>query len=246
MDVVSPMAIAALGLLAERPMHPYEMYQLLLAREEDRVLKVRPGTLYHTVDRLARDGLVRPLHTEREGNRPERTTFDITEQGRRELSRRVLEMLAAPSREYPEFPLAISEAHNLSATQVISCLRTRMQALLDEEDYVAARLRAHGASDVPRLYWLNVDYDRAMREAELAWLRRIVGEIDTGELPWRDSAEVRAHAARMVQAEPGAAVGPAEDDERVSSPVPRHRPGARRRRRPNSMPPSPHREPQDR
>ena len=78
MAVLSPMAIAALGLLAERPMHPYEMYQLLLEREEDRVLKVRPGTLYHAVDRLARDGLVRPLHTEREGNRPERTTYAVT------------------------------------------------------------------------------------------------------------------------------------------------------------------------
>src|SRR5699024_5516080 len=114
------------------------------------------------------DGLVRSLGTEREGNRPERTTFAITDAGTRALSRRVLEMLSAPAQEYPEFPLAVSEAHNLSATQVVACLRSRMQALRDEDDHLADRLRVHGAPDVPRLYWLNVDYDRAMRSAELA------------------------------------------------------------------------------
>ena len=195
--MLNPMSIAALGLLLERPMHPYEMYQLLLEREEDRVLKVRPGTLYHTVNRLARDGLVRPLRTERAGNRPERTTFEVTEPGRRELARRVLEMLSSPAREYPEFPLAVSEAHNLSSTQVVACLRTRMQALRDEQGYLEERLRTHGASRVPRLYWLNVDYERAMRSAELAWLQRIVDEISSGALPWRESPEVRAHADRL-------------------------------------------------
>ena len=228
MAVLSPMAIAALGLLVERPMHPYEMYQLLLERAEDRVLKVRPGTLYHTVDRLARDGLVRQLHTEREGNRPERTTFEITETGRRELSRRVLEMLSAPAQEYPEFALAISEAHNLSATQVISCLRTRMQALRDEDEYVATRLAQHAEPNVPRLYWLNVDYDKAIRAAELAWLERIVDEIDSGALPWRDSPQVRAHRKKVhrpdTASDAAADVALGEDDDGVP-------PGDRRHRR---------------
>lgn len=228
MAVLSPMAIAALGLLAERPMHPYEMYQLLLEREEDRVLKVRPGTLYHTVDRLARDGLVRPLHTEREGNRPERTTFEVTASGRHELSRRLVEMLAMPAREYPEFPLAVSEAHNLSSTQVIACLQTRMQALRDEDDYVMGRLRAHAAPEVPRLYWLNIDYDRAIRAAELAWLERIVGEIDSGALPWRESAEVRAHNVRTHGPGQKTSVRPGEDDDDVSSNGPGYGPGAPR------------------
>jgi DNA-binding PadR family transcriptional regulator len=218
MVTLNPMSIAALGLLAERPMHPYEMYQLLLDREEDRVLKVRPGTLYHTVDRLARDGLVRPLRIEREGNRPERTTFEITEPGRRELQRRVLEMLSAPAQEYPEFPLAISEAHNLSSTQVVTCLRTRMQALRDEQDYVAERLREHDTPNVPRLYWLNIDYDRAMRTAELAWLKTIVDEISSGALPWSDSLEVRAHTELQK-----GHVGPREHDGTRTEPEPRRR-----------------------
>ena len=81
-QALTPLGISALALLAERPMHPYEMYQLLMERSEDRVVKVRPGSLYHTVDRLAGQGYVRATGTGRAGNRPERTTYEITATGR--------------------------------------------------------------------------------------------------------------------------------------------------------------------
>ena len=45
---LAPIAILILGLLAERPMHPYEMFQTTVERREDRLAKIRPGTMYHT------------------------------------------------------------------------------------------------------------------------------------------------------------------------------------------------------
>lgn len=53
---LTPLGISALSLLVEEPMHPYKMYQPLMARHEDRLVKVRPGTLYHAVGRLAERG----------------------------------------------------------------------------------------------------------------------------------------------------------------------------------------------
>ena len=106
---LTPLAVSVLALLAERAMHPYEMYQLLLDRHEDELVKVRPGSLYHTVERLDGLGHVRACGTERSGNRPERTTYEITSTGRAALRWRLLEMLNAPVNEYPEFPVALSE-----------------------------------------------------------------------------------------------------------------------------------------
>lgn len=62
---LTPLAVSVLSLLSQRPMHPYEMYSVMLERHEDELVKVRPGSLYHTVERLQRDGLVKSLGTDR-------------------------------------------------------------------------------------------------------------------------------------------------------------------------------------
>src|SRR5438067_657941 len=75
----TPLALAILQLLHERDLHPYEMQQLIRDRYTDHVIKVRPGSLYHTVERLHRTGLVEPVETARAGRRPERTVYPITD-----------------------------------------------------------------------------------------------------------------------------------------------------------------------
>lgn len=66
-------------MLRERPIHGYEMFQTLIARNEDRIVKVRPGSLYHVVYRLAGEELIRPTAAGRDGNRPEATILEITD-----------------------------------------------------------------------------------------------------------------------------------------------------------------------
>jgi DNA-binding PadR family transcriptional regulator len=183
---LTPLGVAALALLIERPMHPYEMYQTLVQRSEDRVVKVRPGSLYHTVDRLAGQGLVRATGTEREGNRPERTTYEITEQGSLALSERVTEILATPINEYPEFPLALGESHNLPVETVIQLLRHRVALLRADLGYMEAGIRALEAKKLPRRYWINVQYTRTLREVEVTWLESLIDDLESGELSWSE------------------------------------------------------------
>ena len=178
------LGIAVLALLVERPMHPYEMFQTLLQRGEERLLKVRPGSLYHTVDRLEHAGLVHAAGTEREGNRPERTTYEITVAGRGALTDRITEILGTPDREYPLFPVALGEAHNLPADDVVGLLRKRIaarEADVAELDEYAARARA---KHLPRVFWFEAEYLRRLAEAERGWLDELVGEIESGTLPW--------------------------------------------------------------
>ncbi|MCQ9164567.1 MULTISPECIES: PadR family transcriptional regulator [unclassified Arthrobacter] len=182
---LTPLGVAALGLLAERPMHPYEMYQLLIHRREDRLVKVKPGTLYHTVGRLAAADLVKAVGTEREGNRPERTTYAILPAGREALEARLKELLGRPAAEYPSFPQAVAEAHNLPAAVVLELLGTRMEALAARLAELAADVQGAQAKGVPEQYWLELLYQQAMTEAELAWIRQLSADIAAGALPWR-------------------------------------------------------------
>ncbi|WP_137875332.1 helix-turn-helix transcriptional regulator [Rhodococcus sp. Q] len=181
---VTPLAITVLALLNERDMHPYEMVQLLRQRHRDRLVKLRPGSLYHTVARLDRDELVAAVGTDRDGNRPERTTYAITDTGRDQLSGRVAEMLGTPTREYPEFTLALAEAHNLDCDTVVRLLLERIALLEHDLDVLDAYRAAVNAPGKPRAFWLHVDYQRAMTRTEIDWLLATVDELRSGELPW--------------------------------------------------------------
>lgn len=189
--MLTPLAVAALGLLTERPMHPYEMFQTLIARGEDRLVKVRPGTLYHTVDRLREDGLLAAVGTDRAGNRPERTTYEIREAGRDALREWVRGTVAEPANEFPRFPIAIAEVHNLPAAEAADLLYRRLQILRHDDEVWAEAVAQMAADGVEERYALDIDYLRAVLAAEITWLQRLMGRLRSGDIDWPDDAGTR-------------------------------------------------------
>jgi DNA-binding PadR family transcriptional regulator len=184
MRELTPLAIAVLALLNEQPMHAYEMYQLLLARKNDRLVKVRPGSLYHTVERLAGQQLVHATGTERAGNRPERTTYAITGAGQQALAERVRAGIEKYEYEYPLFPVVLSEAHNLEPEDAVTRLRRRVEELettLAEFEAVIASARSR---EVPEAFWMAADYNRAQVTSERDWLTTLIKRIESKDLAW--------------------------------------------------------------
>jgi len=179
-----PLGVVTLALLAERSMHPYEMYQLLVTRNQDKTVKLRPGTLYHAINWLDQAGFVVATGTEREGNRPERTTYAITDQGRAALRRSVVSMLTEPQEEFPEFTVAMGEAHTLPRDEVVSALRERAAVIEAESVRGAAMLARHDQSGLPRRYLLGGEFALNRAQADLAWLNSVLADIESGELSW--------------------------------------------------------------
>lgn len=181
---LTDLGMAALGLLVERPMHPYEMYQTLLHRRDDMLVKVRPGTLYHAVGRLAEAGLVTAIGTQKDGNRPERTTYALLPAGKQALETRLMEMLANPVNEFPGFPQAIAEAHNLGPDVVLDLLGQRVSALRAQLAEFADFASGSEAATVERFFWIHVGYQISVREAEIKWIEQLCADIRSGDLPW--------------------------------------------------------------
>jgi DNA-binding PadR family transcriptional regulator len=123
----SPLALAVLVMLHEAPMHPYRMQQLIKQRSKDDVINVEIRTsLYKTIDRLHRDGLIAVRETGRDGTRPERTTYQLTEAGAQTWRRWLTESLSTLRAEYPEFPAAVSLLMALEPAEALAQLRTRV------------------------------------------------------------------------------------------------------------------------
>lgn len=178
------LAVAALAMLVERPMHPYEMFQTMVARGEDSIVKVRPGSLYHAVDRLADAGLVRATGTERAGNRPERTTYEVTDEGRAAFADWVREGLRVPAEEFPRFPHAIGEAHILPREEVAALLSVRIAKLEADRQFLRSVIGQTAAAGKEERLLLDLPYREAVLTAEIAWLTELVSRLRTGDIAW--------------------------------------------------------------
>lgn len=178
---LTSLGISVLALLREQPMHGYEMFQTLIARHEDRIVKVRPGSLYHVVYRLAEENLIRPGAIGRDGNRPERTIFEITAVGTAALAQRVQELVAAPVDEFPQFVVALAEIHNLDRVTALGAIRSRIAAL----DTSVVEIRTlRDASSAEAIYLVALDYVLATTRAKLEWLREFAESVESGRLQW--------------------------------------------------------------
>ena len=79
----SPLGLVVLGNLLEEPAHVYRLQKLIEAQGKDRVVNVRSrATLYQTIERLLRHGLVVVSDTIRRPGYPDRVIYAITDRGR--------------------------------------------------------------------------------------------------------------------------------------------------------------------
>ncbi len=182
--VSNPLALAVLVTLSERPMHPYEMAATMRSYGKERSIKLNYGSLYTVVNNLAKHGLIEAMEAVREGRRPERTVYRLTEAGRKELEDWMAELIAVPVKEYPQFEAALSELPVLSPGRALELLRDRISAL--EQAIADAHTELEGLTWLPRLFMLEAEYHVAMREAELTWVRGLVAELENRTFPGLD------------------------------------------------------------
>src|ERR1043166_6538228 len=82
----SPLWMVGLALACEEPMHPYRMQSLIKERGKDHVANApQRNSVYQTIDALLRANLIAIRETARDENRPERTVYEATDEGRRTL-----------------------------------------------------------------------------------------------------------------------------------------------------------------
>ena len=188
----SPLWLVVLSLVSEAPMHPYRIQALIKHRGKDEIANVaQRNSVYQTIAALHRAGLIAILEPARQESRPERTVYEITPSGRATLDRWLRETLAVPAREFPDFPAALSLASMLSPQELSESLSRRAQSL----ELRLAHLE-QPAPGIPRLFLIENEYMAAMVRTELAWVRALIQDLDSGALAW-DEAWLKDAAERL-------------------------------------------------
>ncbi len=192
----NPLALTVLVQLVERPMHPYEIAQTLRRRGKDASTKINYGSLYTVVQNLEKHGFVEVAGVQREGNRPERTLYGITEAGRVEMIEWLSDLLAVPAEEYPIFETALANMGVIHPDEVVRLLKDRIATL----EVKAAQGRGALAKlyeSLPRVFLVEVEYALHLVEAQIEWLHGFVAEVEDGSLDgvagwrsWHETGEI--------------------------------------------------------
>ena len=180
--VPNPLALAVMALLYERPMHPYEMVSVMRERGQHESVRLRYSSLYSVVEALGREGLISPRETVREGRRPERTIYGLTEAGRVEFLSWLRELLSKPVKEYTQFAAGLTFLAALPPSEALALLEERTRLLEEEVGEMRSRLDAVMEGGLSRVFLVENEHELVLREAELEWVRGLVREIEARKL----------------------------------------------------------------
>ena len=201
--VSNPLALAVLSCLSERPMHPYEISTTLRTRGKEQSIKLNYGSLYSVVESLEKHGLVQAKETVRQGRRPERTVYEITEAGMGEMEDWLAELLSTPVRDFTSLEAGLSLMAVLPPDEVARLLTERSERLRIELRSLDATLAAVADMGLPDVFAVESSFRRAMMAAELDFVANLANEIRLGKLGgtsgWRRMHELRAEGVTFEQ-----------------------------------------------
>jgi DNA-binding PadR family transcriptional regulator len=175
--VANPLALAVLAFLLVEPMHPYELGRRLQETDKDRSFKYNRGSLYMVVKQLAKAGFIVEQETVRDTERPERTLYAITGEGRSELYDWLRDLVATPQEEYPQFGVALSLLSVLDPADAVELLRRRTDALAAEQRKIRETVRGAADQGVAWVFLVEEEYRLAVLDAELRFVAQLIESL---------------------------------------------------------------------
>jgi DNA-binding PadR family transcriptional regulator len=154
-------------------------HQIRRSAQVDRIdlwADVKPGSLYGALRRMADEGVIEALRTERVGNLPERTVYAITDDGRRELFA-LRQAILRETRLRPDpVDLALAYSDDLAEEELRAVVQDRRNALGAE---LASWKQLYEQAE-PYLTGLEpASFDHVIMrlEAEVAWHDKLLERL---------------------------------------------------------------------
>ncbi len=178
------LGLAVLSYLSQQPMHPYELGRTLREHGDARSIKFNHGSLYMVVGQLAKAGYITEVETSRAGQRPERTVYALTDEGRAEFRDWLRELVAEPEHEYPHFVAALSLIAALPPSEVVPLLRHRLDQLHEARAEIRSLIDTSLARGVPELFLVEEEYRLSLLAAETTFVEEFIGKITDPQSGW--------------------------------------------------------------
>jgi DNA-binding PadR family transcriptional regulator len=160
--------------------HGYVVRRELKSWSADSWANVQPGSIYHALRSLAKDGLLEPVGTAESGEGPARTTYRITAAGEHELRDLLSRALADAQAGTDEVSAGVAMLNLVPRRQAVALLKNRLAGL--EGQLTPTR---HGIASMPEMgkpahvselfrLWL------VQLEGQVRWTRELIERLEAG------------------------------------------------------------------
>lgn len=181
---MSSTRLLVLGVVRTRqPVHGYDLHRELMSWKVDMWAGVKSGSIYHALGKMAQEGLLEQVDTDRVGGRPARTRYRLTAEGEREYQRLLHAELWDIKTPIDPFQVAFALVWDIPPAEAAGALRHRAELLRGMCEGIEASLDNptewwHQPTHVAEMLRLTV----AKGRAEVEWCERVADRAEKGEL----------------------------------------------------------------
>lgn len=175
--------LIVLGLLMEGDRHPYEIQQVIKDRQMDQYIKFQKGSLYYAVNQLEKEGFIEVTNMIKDGKRPEKTIYRITDSGKEKFQELLMKQFSVMEHFHNPIYGALHFAKFVDQSEVSRCLDEKIRKV---EDTI---------SEISHLYEV---YKTTLPRASLHIMRSSI-EFRTTELKWLKAIKQDAHEGRLTE-----------------------------------------------
>ena len=174
--------LVILGLLRKAPLYGYEIKQIIEEHMSDWT-SIAFGSIYFALDKMAEEGFVEKVSVEKEGKRPSRSVYQITQAGRAEFLRLLREGWQDVERQYYSLDVCLFFLDALPPEEILAFLRARQSALRETLRHIESHRDEEMTNpEIPPVARAIFEHSLAHTRAELSWVTDLLEKMETSAL----------------------------------------------------------------
>ncbi|HUR07253.1 MAG TPA: PadR family transcriptional regulator [Nonomuraea sp.] len=176
---MSSTRVLILGCLLDKPLNGYQVRRHLEVMGAEHWANVAFGSIYHGLGKMADEGLLEVVESGKGG----KTVYEISEAGRKEFRRLLLQNWYDVKPIVDPFQVALTFMDRLTKQEILDSLHGRIRQLKMSIEAMESAYGVKQRYGAPRHVDENLRLSADMLATQLAWAEKAVTRVEADELP---------------------------------------------------------------
>lgn len=171
--------LIVLGMLKKEPLSAYDLQKLVEYRNISKWVKISTPSIYKKVIQLEEKGYI-SSHIEREGKMPEKSVYSLTEKGKRQFEKLMLEISCKPINIFLDFNAVIVNLDSMPRERQQECLDNIESSMEVLKKYLEENIALKKSKeDIPVTGMVVLQQQYTLAEAIEEWIASLKKEINS-------------------------------------------------------------------